>query len=674
MISKTNLSIKKLRGTKIINYRIFNRLYSYHVAACTSVGCTPYSSTSASLTVTSVPTPTLSTSNGQTSYYNGSYTLNWTSAFVPSYAGTRRYQLRTGTGVNIVSSTTSTSYSISSASVASYSYKVRACATSNADKCSSWSNLLNITVPTLSTPSLSSSDGNISRDGSYTISWNGVTGASSHQLLEDGVARCSTSVTSCPFSGKAIGSYNYQVRACAGSNCVTSSTYTVAVNLITEISTCTQLNNMRNDLGGRYKLVADINASCVTSPIGTDSTPFTGSFNGAGRTISNLTIDLPTSGRVGLFGVTGSGAKIQNVGLVGANISGSFWVGGLVGSNRGGTIINSYVTGTVTAHSSSAGGLIGSNRGGSIINSYTTTSVIGSGRSDVGGLVAWNHSGGSITNCYATGTVTNGGNVGGLVGWNDDSYPYGGEGIASSIINSYATGEVTLTFSFDDMGGLVGKNSMGTSISGTNYFVSNQDSSGGSDGVGEGSCGACTQKSLNQLTQITSTSGWTSANWSFGTAIQLPALKYANDSDTSELECGSNTGVSCGSLLPGQPITPPPTLPPPVFNISSIYSRWKRNDPVSLTVPMASNGNTPLVYSASGLPSWASFNSSSLQISGTPTSTNSSNLTITITVRDAHSRTDTYEIRYRVYATRSWVPGHCYCPNYCEDGYYTYTY
>ncbi len=58
--------------------------------------------------------------------------------------------------------------------------------------------------------------------------------------------------------------------------------------------------------------------------------PFTGTFNGNNYTISNLFISLPSTNDVGLFGET-SGATIENVGLVNANITGQNHVGGLLG-------------------------------------------------------------------------------------------------------------------------------------------------------------------------------------------------------------------------------------------------------------------------------------------------------------------------------------------------------
>ena len=206
------------------------------------------------------------------------------------------------------------------------------------------------------------------------------------------------------------------------------------------------------------------------SPIGYSSSAFTGKFEGNGFTISNLKIDRPSddpgNDYIGLFGSVGQAAEITNVGLLDVNIIGNENVGGLVGWNNGGTITNSYATGSVAGSGNSVGGLVGDNRGtitnsyatsavrgtfyvgglvgfnsGTITNSYATGSVAGSGNS-VGGLVGFDS--GTITNSYATGAVSGAAYVGGLVGWNQ-----------GTIMNSYATGSVS---GADGIGGLVGLN------------------------------------------------------------------------------------------------------------------------------------------------------------------------------------------------------------------------
>ena len=154
--------------------------------------------------------------------------------------------------------------------------------------------------------------------------------------------------------------------------------------------------------------------------------PFNATFDGNGHTISNLT-------GMGLFGYTGSGAKVANVGLLAVNVASSSFLGSLVNNNRG-TVTNSYATGNVIGMSQSGtGGLVGLNVG-TITNSYATVNV--DGGTYTGGLVGWN-SLGTIENSYAIGNVNGGTNTGGLAGASDGlitaSYAIGGGGTGVPI-------------------------------------------------------------------------------------------------------------------------------------------------------------------------------------------------------------------------------------------------
>ena len=206
------------------------------------------------------------------------------------------------------------------------------------------------------------------------------------------------------------------------------------------------------NLAGNYVLGANIDASSTSTwnsgagftPIGNGSTNFTGTFDGLGHTISNLTINRPSTDYVGLFGYVGHGS-IQNVGLINATITGSNYVGGLVGESSYSTITNSYAMGSVSG-TSRVGGLVGLNNWASTSNSYATGSV--SGTSYVGGLVGSNNS--AISNSYATGNVSGTSYVGGLAGYN----------YVTTISDSYATGNVSGTG--NHVGGLVGRSDWGS--------------------------------------------------------------------------------------------------------------------------------------------------------------------------------------------------------------------
>jgi filamentous hemagglutinin family protein len=250
----------------------------------------------------------------------------------------------------------------------------------------------------------------------------------------------------------------------------------------TVIANAHQLQLIAMALGASYMLAANINAAGTDTsttlgdvwstpggfvPVGSNNANFTGSFDGLGHTISNLTINLPGSFGVGLFGYTSASSTIQNVGLLGGSVAGGGNTGELVGI-LGGALNNSYATGDVTGTSGSQiGGLVGLNSTGTIGNSYAAGTVTGG--SNVGGLVGSSY--GAISNSHATGDVTGTGNaVGGLVGNNygapiSNSYATGdiaGVGYVGGLVgqgggvitNSYATGSVT--GSSYDVGGLVG--------------------------------------------------------------------------------------------------------------------------------------------------------------------------------------------------------------------------
>ena len=132
--------------------------------------------------------------------------------------------------------------------------------------------------------------------------------------------------------------------------------------------------------------VASWNGGKGWAPIGSAANPFTGSFTG--KYIYDLTINRPTEDNVGLFGVVGPGATIDNVGLYSADpisVTGNSNVGALAGTSYG-TITNSFVTnfGLIHGSGSNAGGLIGDMAGGSLSNSFSAINV--QGDSGVGGL------------------------------------------------------------------------------------------------------------------------------------------------------------------------------------------------------------------------------------------------------------------------------------------------
>jgi filamentous hemagglutinin family protein len=278
--------------------------------------------------------------------------------------------------------------------------------------------------------------------------------------------------------------------------------YTVLTSLgAPNSNTGKDLQGMNGNLAGLYVLGTDIDATATSGwnteagflPVGSNSTPFKGNFDGLGHTITGLTINRATD-FVGLFGAT-SNASIRNIGLSAVNITGKGNVGALVGQNaNGGTISNAYATGTVIGSNNNVGGLVGDNSG-SISSVYATVNATGDSNNRVGGLVGNNT--GMITNAYATGKVSSDNNsVGGLVGDN-----------SGTINNAYATGRVT---GKNFVGGLVGKNS-GTI---NNSFWDIQTSNQPVNGVGSGTTTGVTGKTTVEMMQLAT---FSKAGWSITT-------------------------------------------------------------------------------------------------------------------------------------------------------------
>ena len=236
-------------------------------------------------------------------------------------------------------------------------------------------------------------------------------------------------------------------------------------------------------------LTADIDLSSVCGPelndgtswepIGnSESTAYTGTFNGDGHTISGLYINNSAYYQ-GLFGRV-NGGTVKDL-TVSGNVSGNWYVGGVVGYNNGGTVTGCIFSGSgsVSGSKDYVGGVVGYNDGGSVENCYNIGEV--SGNSYVGGVVGYSSGGisasASVTNCYNTGKVSGSIWVGGVVGSNNNG----------NVENCYNTGEVSGT----GVGGVVGGNDSGTAKNCYNIgdvsVVSGGESVGGVVGLNRGS-------------------------------------------------------------------------------------------------------------------------------------------------------------------------------------------
>ena len=257
---------------------------------------------------------------------------------------------------------------------------------------------------------------------------------------------------------QAGGEYTYTVSLAAAKDLG----YTIESNGSYTVTSADGLMNIAKLVNGGK---TDINITLDTdidltgknwTPIGTSfSNKYTGTFDGGGHTIKGLTVTTNDQ-FVGLFGSIGNAGTVKNVMMEGVQITknhSSGFAGGVAGFS-GGTIENSSVSGSVSG-TVYVGGVVGAQWNGSITGCSSSATV--KGTVYVGGVTGQTNDGATMTACYATGNVIieiapkkniSGGS---LVGFN------GGNG----LLACYATGNVTSTGSstgYVHIGGFLGDN------------------------------------------------------------------------------------------------------------------------------------------------------------------------------------------------------------------------
>lgn len=262
------------------------------------------------------------------------------------------------------------------------------------------------------------------------------------------------------------------------------STKTSVPSGYTPIYDAEDLQNMQEDLTANYILMSDIDLSGINwKPMGKHSYPFTGTLDGNGFTIRNLTVNTEKNDDGALFQY--NHGTIQNLKLTGkisltetstqnrsaatiaiynggtiynctsaVNISINeippIYVGGLVAGNEG-TIDYCRYTGTINVNAEngqmSIGGIANSNQKQSVISHCENAGIILAefGRSDsvpfsigVGGIVKTldMDSTSRIEQCRVTGTIRITGNGRGII----SDYNIGG-----LVCNTYLGGKATIT-------------------------------------------------------------------------------------------------------------------------------------------------------------------------------------------------------------------------------------
>ena len=258
---------------------------------------------------------------------------------------------------------------------------------------------------------------------------------------------------------QAGGEYTYTVSLAAAKDLG----YTIESNGSYTVTSADGLMNIAELVNGGK---SDINITLDTdidltgkdwTPIGTDyDNSYKGTFDGGGHTITGLTFTTNDE-YAGLFGWLNRAGTVKNVVMEGVQITSNQIYGGSIGGVVGygwGTIENCSVSGSVSG-TVYVGGVVGVQIGGSITGCSSSATV--KGMVDVGGVAGQTNSNATLTACYATGNVTleiaPKKNIAGgsLVGMN----------AGSSLLACYATGNVTSTGSstgYVHIGGFLGNN------------------------------------------------------------------------------------------------------------------------------------------------------------------------------------------------------------------------
>ena len=252
----------------------------------------------------------------------------------------------------------------------------------------------------------------------------------------------------------------------------------------------------------KFKVVGDFDMSGKNfkTPIGTGTEPFVYEFDGNGKTVSGLTMDL-MSNYAGLFGKVSSDADIHDLILrdvsitttgdfvggvagcaedafvkncvVSGTISGKGYVGGIVGNTISAELSGDRSTAAVTATDDMSGGVVGYAEGMTLITGchnegdITGTMSVGGvagramgtstvekchntgkikGSDYVAGVIGLAMNDSSLTDCYNTGGIEGDGYIGGVIGRNDKT---------SLVEDCHNTGRIAGTH---HVGGIIGYN------------------------------------------------------------------------------------------------------------------------------------------------------------------------------------------------------------------------
>ena len=251
--------------------------------------------------------------------------------------------------------------------------------------------------------------------------------------------------------------------------------------------------------------------------VGTETTPYAGTVNGYGYSITGMTINQTTS-FAGFIGYLGENGAVKNLKLKDVSVTTTeLNAGGLVGNSLS-VIENCAVEGgTISASKGQTGGIVGRAEGKSsapalIVACHNTAAV--SGYKNVGGIIGVAYDYSKVIACYNSGTITHtdGVRCGGIVGIFGYSEMY--------LYCNYNNGTTTYTVAIAGDDSYYGKH---------NYWSSDHDYANRSNSG---------EYNNYSATKITSTSEWQTAMTTMNTwlAENAYAYRYVLNTDAATKE------------------------------------------------------------------------------------------------------------------------------------------
>ena len=297
---------------------------------------------------------------------------------------------------------------------------------------------------------------------------------------------------------------------------------------------------------------------------------FLGSLDGNGHIISGLKVDNTVNNEIGLFSST-TGATFSNLGLENFNVSGNWYVGGLIGFDNGGTIINKvHFTGIINSNGNAVGGIIGDGEGTILENVYSSGKIVGASGDFKGGIAG--NLIGEIDNAYSTMNVSGRYYEAGILG----------QGLQGAMItDSFATGFMNSTADF--AGYIAGSLLTGSDINNVYLF----DNGDGVPCVAYGGSGGCMAESPKSF--FYDINNQPMGGWDFNTIWS----KRFNGIDYPTLQ---GTGPVLNLIEPSNNIYYTSTASK--FDTSSVYLKFNATANNGLSSVWWNNGTADIPYTS----------------------------------------------------------------------------